>query len=44
MREIIIAQHATATCCRGFLQKWHGISKGRELREDEKRYVLGVIE
>jgi len=39
-----IAQHATATCCRGCLQKWHDIPKGRELREDEKRYVLGVIE
>src|SRR5262245_20709198 len=39
-----IAQHATATCCRGCLQKWHDIPIGRELREDEKRYVLGVIE
>ncbi len=39
-----IAQHATATCCRGCLQKWHDVPKGRELREGEKRYVLGVIE
>ncbi|MGH9835275.1 MAG: DUF4186 family protein, partial [Blastocatellia bacterium] len=40
---VFIAQHATATCCRGCLQKWHDIPKGRELREDEQRYVLGVI-
>jgi hypothetical protein len=38
-----IAQHATATCCRGCLQKWHDIPKGRELLEEEKRYVLRVI-
>jgi hypothetical protein len=41
---VFIAQHATATCCRGCLQKWHDIPKGRELREDEIRYVMGVIE
>src|SRR5262245_47446296 len=41
---VFIAKHANATCCRGCLQKWHDIPKGRELREDEKRYVLGVIE
>lgn len=41
---VFIAQHATATCCRGCLQKWHSIPKGRGLREDEKHYVLGVIE
>jgi predicted Fe-S protein YdhL (DUF1289 family) len=41
---VFIAQHATATCCRGCLQKWHDVPKGRELREDEKRYVLGMVE
>jgi hypothetical protein len=25
---VFIAQHATATCCRGCLEKWHGIPKG----------------
>jgi hypothetical protein len=39
-----VAQHATATCCRGCLQKWHAIPKGRELSEDERRYVLSVLE
>jgi hypothetical protein len=41
---VFIAQHATATCCRSCLQKWHGIQKGFELQSAEKRYVLEVIE
>ena len=38
-----VAQHATATCCRGCLQKWHGIPKGRALSMEEKHYVLTVL-
>jgi hypothetical protein len=40
---VFIAQHGTATCCRGCLQKWHGIPKGRQLEEAEKQYVVAVI-
>lgn len=40
---VFIAQHATATCCRGCLEKWHRISKGRELTASERAYVVGVI-
>src|SRR4051812_40666463 len=40
---VFVAQHATATCCRGCLQKWHAIPKGRELADEEKRYVVEVI-
>ena len=40
---VFIAQHATATCCRGCLQKWHAIPKGRALASEEKAYILGVI-
>ena len=25
---VFIAQHATATCCRGCLAKWHGMRNG----------------
>src|ERR1051325_3003114 len=39
----LVAQHATATCCRGCLRKWHHIPKGRALDEQEKRYVVSVI-
>src|SRR3954468_23483010 len=38
-----IAQHATATCCRGCLEKWHKIAKGYRLEPAEQRYVLEVI-
>ena len=40
---IFIAQHATATCCRGCLEKWHRIARGRPLSEPEIRYVLSVL-
>ena len=40
---VFVAQHATATCCRGCLEKWHAISKGRPLTTDEKNYVVKVI-
>ena len=41
---VFIAQHATATCCRGCLAKWHHIAKGKPLLEDEIDYVVRVIE
>jgi predicted Fe-S protein YdhL (DUF1289 family) len=41
---VFIAQHATATCCRGCLRKWHAIPKGRVLQRAEKLYILRVIE
>jgi hypothetical protein len=40
---IFVAQHATATCCRGCLEKWHGIPKGHALAADEKAYILSVL-
>ena len=40
---VFVAQHATATCCRTCLRKWHEIPKGRELTEEERRYVVEVI-
>lgn len=38
-----IAQHATGCCCRGCLQKWHGIEKGRQLTLKEQDYIAQVI-
>jgi hypothetical protein len=40
---VFIAQHATATCCRGCLEKWHRILKGRELTTAEREYVVAVL-
>jgi len=40
---VFIAQHATATCCRTCLKKWHGIEPGRPLTEPEITHVVTVI-
>jgi hypothetical protein len=40
---VFIAQHATATCCRGCLEKWHKIPKGRALSDREVEYVVDVL-
>ena len=40
---IFVAQHATATCCRTCLERWHQIPKGRELSREQVRYVVDVI-
>lgn len=41
---IFVAQHATATCCRGCLEKTYEIPKGHALRAEELALVLGAIE
>ncbi|MBB2203092.1 DUF4186 domain-containing protein [Gluconacetobacter tumulisoli] len=40
---VFVAQHATATCCRSCLEKWHRLPKGRALAPVEQAYVLTVI-
>ncbi|HEX8638279.1 MAG TPA: DUF4186 family protein, partial [Pyrinomonadaceae bacterium] len=40
---VFVAQHATATCCRGCLEKWHDIAKERELNDAEKQHVVEII-
>ena len=40
---VFVAQHATATCCRGCLQKWHQIPKGRALTAEEQHYIVEVV-
>jgi exodeoxyribonuclease V alpha subunit len=40
---VFVAQHATATCCRKCLRKWHGIPKGRELTDREIDYIVSAI-
>ena len=41
--SIFIAQHATACCCRGCLEKWHHFSRGKELTEEQQDYVVDVL-
>jgi hypothetical protein len=38
-----VAQHATGTCCRGCLKKWHKIDKGKPLTEEQIDYIFAVI-
>ena len=40
---VFIAQHAAALCCRGCLEKWHKIPKGRLLTESEQKYIVDII-
>ena len=41
---VFVAQHATATCCRGCLEKWHGIPAGTALTASEQDHVVAAIE
>jgi len=40
---VFIAQHATATCCRGCIQKWHGLKKGKPLSDQEIQFLVELI-
>ena len=40
---VFIAQHATATCCRGCIEKWHKFPQHRELTATEQAYRVSVI-
>lgn len=40
---VFIAQHACACCCRGCLEKWHKIPKGRDLTEKEINYIVNLL-
>jgi hypothetical protein len=40
---VFLAQHATATCCRGCLAKWHRMPEGRELSAEERAAVVGLL-
>lgn len=40
---VFIAEHATATCCRGCLFKWHKIKENCDLTKEEIDYVVEVI-
>ena len=40
---VFVAQHATGTCCRGCLAKWHRISEGQLLTPEQVDYILTVL-
>ena len=40
---VFLAQHATGTCCRGCLEKWYQIPKGRPLTEWEQDRIVDIL-
>ena len=40
---VFVAMHATATCCRECIYKWHKIKKNKELNEKEIDYIVSII-
>ena len=40
---VFIAQHATATCCRGCIEKWHKFPQHRVLTPSEQEYLVSII-
>ena len=40
---VFIGQHATATYCRGCIEKWHHIKKNKELTEHEIDFITTLI-
>ena len=40
---VFIAQHATGTCCRKCLSKWHKIPMGKPLSAEQIDYIVEVI-
>lgn len=39
----VFIEHATATCCRGCIEKWHHIDRRKVLDDFEVRYIVMVI-
>jgi len=40
---VFVAQHATATCCRKCIEKWHGILRGKELKKSEIEKLVDCV-
>lgn len=40
---VFVAQHATATCCRICLRKWHGIEAGADLTKEQVDHVVEIL-
>ncbi|MDO4845018.1 MAG: DUF4186 domain-containing protein [Oscillospiraceae bacterium] len=40
---VFLAQHACACCCRGCLEKWYRVPKGRALTPDEQTRIINLL-
>lgn len=43
VHPVFIAQHACGCCCRGCLEKWHHIPKGKKLSDNEINYIVSLL-
>ena len=40
---VFIAQHATATCCRKCINKWHKFEMNVQLTDTQQEYIVSLI-
>ena len=40
---VFVAQHATACCCRGCLQKWYKVPKNKELSLVQQHKIVNLL-
>ncbi|MCD8180666.1 MAG: DUF4186 domain-containing protein [Firmicutes bacterium] len=40
---VFIAQHATACCCRGCLNKWYNVPKSTELSQIQQEKIVNLL-
>ena len=40
---VFTAQHGTAACCRGCINKWHKFSKDVQLTKEQQKYLVDLI-
>ena len=43
IHPVFIAQHATATCCRGCIEKWYHIPKDKILNDKDIDFIVTLI-
>lgn len=43
VHPVFIAQHATATCCRGCIEKWHHIPRDKVLSDKDIEFIVELI-
>ena len=40
---VFVAQHACACCCRGCLNKWYGVTMGKELTDVQINKIVALL-
>ena len=40
---VFVAQHACACCCRGCLEKWYNVKRGKALTEKQQERIVNLL-